>query len=123
VTGAMGMVGLTLALVGLYGVVAYSVARRTREIGIRMAIGAGRSDVLKMVLRQGLMLSMAGILVGAVASVAVARLVSASGGPGAPNPATYVTVPVLLIGLTMAASYFPARRAARVDPLRALRCD
>jgi predicted permease len=124
VTGAMGLVGLTLALVGLYGVVAYSVARRTREIGIRMAIGAGRSDVLKMVLRQGLMLSTAGILVGAVASVAVARVVrSASGGLGAPNPATYVIVPVLLIGLTIAASYFPARRASRVDPLRALRCD
>ena len=73
VVGTMGIVGLTLALIGLYGLVSYSVARRTREIGLRMAVGADRSDVLKMVLRQGLMLSMAGILVGGVASVAVAR--------------------------------------------------
>ena len=121
-TSAMGMLGLTLALVGLYGLVAYSVARRTREIGIRMAIGASRSDVMRMVLRQGLTLSLAGILVGSVLSVAAARLVGAGLiGLGAPNPATYLIVPVVLIVLTIAASYIPARRAARVDPLRALR--
>ena len=91
-TGTMGLLGLDAGLVGLYGLVAYSVARRTREIGIRMAIGAARSDVLKMVLRQGMMLSMAGILVGGVASVAVARLLAAGmAGLGAPNPATYVS--------------------------------
>ena len=124
VTGTMGLVGLTLALVGLYGLVAYSVTRRTREIGIRMAIGAGRWEVLRMVLRQGLVLAMTGILVGGVVSVAVGRLVTASMvGLGAPNPATYVIVPVMLVGLTMAASYFPARRASLVDPLRALRHD
>jgi len=123
-TGAMGMLGLILALVGLYGLVAYSVARRTREIGIRMAVGASRADVLKMVLRQGLTLALAGILVGSVASVAVGRLVTAGlVGLGAPNPATYVIVPVVLIVLTIGASYFPARRAARVDPLRALRYE
>jgi macrolide transport system ATP-binding/permease protein len=121
-TGAMGTLGLTLALVGLYGLVAYSVTRRTREIGIRMAIGAGKSDVMRMVLRQGLILSLTGILVGSVLSVAVGRLILAGlVGLGAPSPATFVMVPVVLIALTIAASYIPARRAARVDPLRALR--
>ena len=120
--GAMGLLGLTLTLIGLYGLVAYSVTRRTREIGIRMAIGAGKSDVLRMVLRQGLRLSAAGILLGGVASVVVARLLTAAlAGLGAPSPATYVIAPVLLIGMTMAASYIPARRASRVDPLVALR--
>jgi predicted permease len=123
-TTTMGLMGLTLALVGLYGLVAYSVARRTREIGIRIAIGAGRSDVLLMVLRQGLTLSLTGVLVGSVLSLAVARLLTAATvGLGAPNPTSYVVVPVMLIGLTVLASYFPARRAAQVDPLRALRYE
>ncbi len=123
-TATMGLLGLTLALVGLYGLVAYSVARRTREIGIRMAIGAGRSDVMMLVLRQGLMLSLVGVLVGGIASLAVARLlIAGTSGLGAPNPATYVIVPVMLIVLTVLASYFPARRASRVDPLRALRYE
>jgi ABC-type antimicrobial peptide transport system permease subunit len=124
IVGTMGLIGLILALIGLYGVVAYSVERRTREIGLRMAIGAGRADVLKMVLRQGLVLSIAGIGVGAISSVFVARLLSAGlVGLGTPNPATYLVVPALVICLTMIASYFPARRAARVDPLRALRYE
>jgi predicted permease len=118
----IGLLGLTLALVGLYGLVAYSVARRTREIGLRMAIGADRSDVLKMVLRQGFILSTVGILVGGVASIGVARLLAAGMvGIGTPNPATYVIVPLLLMGLTTAASYIPARRASLVDPMTALR--
>jgi putative ABC transport system permease protein len=122
VVGTMGLLGLSLALVGLYALVAYSVARRTREIGVRMAIGAGKSDVLRMVLRQGLTLALAGIAVGGVASVAFARLLTAAlVGVGTPSPATYVAVPVLLVGLTIGASYFPARRASRLDPLIALR--
>ncbi len=124
VVGTMGLVGLSLALVGLYGLVSYSVARRTREIGLRMAVGADGSDVLKMVLRQGLMLSMAGILVGGLASVAVTGLLTAGlVGLGTPNPATYVLVPIALIALTLAASYIPARRASVVDPLTALRYE
>ena len=93
-------------------------------VGLRMAIGAAQSDVLKMVLRQGMVLSLAGILVGGVASVAVARLLAAGmAGLGASNLATYVAVPLLLICLTLAASYFPARRASKVDPVRALRYE
>jgi putative ABC transport system permease protein len=123
-TTTMGLLGLTLALIGLYGLVAYSVARRTREIGIRMAVGAARSDVLIMVLRQGLTLSLVGVLVGGVLSLAVGRLLTASaGGFGAPSPTIDVIVPVMLIVLTLLASYFPARRASRVDPLRALRYE
>ncbi len=120
--GAMGLLGLTLAIIGLYGLVAYSVARRTREIGIRMAVGAGSRDVLTMVLRQGLTLSLAGIAVGSVASAGVARLLSAGmAGLGRPSVYTYVVVPLILVGLTLVASYIPARRASLVDPLLALR--
>ena len=118
----MGGIGLMLALMGLYGLVAYSVARRTRELGLRMAIGAARSDVLRMVLRQGFMLAIKGIVLGGVVSIGVARLLAAGmAGLGAPNPLNYVAVPVVLIGLTLAASYIPARRASAVDPLIALR--
>jgi putative ABC transport system permease protein len=122
--GAIGLLGLTLTLVGLYGLVAYSVARRTREIGIRMAIGADRSGVLSMVLRQGVLLSFVGIAIGGAASVAVARTLS-SGlvGLGPPSPVTYFVAPAALVCLTAAASYFPARRASKVDPLVALRCE
>ncbi len=124
IVGTMGLLGLTLALIGLYALVAYSVARRTREIGIRMAIGAGKPAVLKMVLRQGLRLSITGLVAGGVATVAFARLLTAAlAGIGPPNPATYVAVPVALICMTMAASYFPARRASLVDPLVALRYE
>jgi macrolide transport system ATP-binding/permease protein len=122
--GTMGLLGLALALIGLYGLVAYSVARRTQEIGIRMAIGASKRDVLRMVLRQGLTLSIAGIAVGGAASIVVARLLTAVlVGLGTPNPVTYVVVPLALICLTLVASYFPARRAAGGDPLVALRYD
>jgi len=122
--GMMGLLGLTLALIGLYGLVAYSVARRTREIGIRMAMGAGKADVLKMVLRQGLTLAIAGVVAGGLATIGVTRLLTvAMAGLGSANIATYVIVPAALIGLTMAASYIPARRAATVDPLRALRYE
>ncbi|HEX5474001.1 MAG TPA: ABC transporter permease [Vicinamibacterales bacterium] len=120
--GTIALLGLALALAGLYGLVAYSVARRTREIGIRMAIGAARADVLRMVLRQGLVLSLAGILVGSAATVFAAPLIAANlQGLAAPSTAVYVLVPLALICLTMGASYVPARRASRVDPLVALR--
>ncbi|MBI4476333.1 MAG: FtsX-like permease family protein [Acidobacteria bacterium] len=122
--GTMGLIGLMLALIGLYGLIAYSVARRTREIGVRMALGAARWDVLRMVLGQGVVLSLAGIIVGGCVSLVVARLLVATlVGLASPNAATYVIVPLTLIGLTLAASYVPARRASRVDPVRALRYE
>jgi putative ABC transport system permease protein len=122
--GTIGLIGLILALIGLYGLVAYLVARRTREIGIRMAIGASTTNIVVMVIGQGLRLSIAGILVGSFVSVAVTRLVAASmAGLGTPDPVTYLTVPLMLLGTTIAASYLPAHRASRVDPLRTLRYE
>jgi predicted permease len=124
IVGAMGGVGLTLALIGLYGLIAYSVARRTREIGVRMAIGARRSDVVKMVLRQGMKLSLAGILIGGAISVAVAKLLTVGlVGLGHPNSGTYVIVPLVLFLVTLGSCYLPALRASRVDPMVALRYE
>jgi ABC-type antimicrobial peptide transport system permease subunit len=122
VLSAISVLGLCLALVGLYSLVAYSVSRRTREIGLRMAMGAAQSQVLGMVLRQGLTLAMVGVLVGGVVSVFAGRAIaSVLVGLATPNPLAYAAVPAMLIGMTLAASYLPARRAAAVDPLRALR--
>lgn len=124
IVGTMGLIGLSLALIGLYGLVAYSVARRTREIGVRMAIGASRSDVLRMVLRQGLKLSLFGIAVGGVLSVVASRGVElALAGVAKPSPAAYIGVPIALLFITLAACYIPARRASRVDPMAALRYE
>lgn len=120
----MGLLGLTLALVGIYGLISFSVARRTREIGIRVAIGAERANVVTMFIREGMILALIGILVGGGASIAVGRLITAGfAGLGAASPALYVVVPGLVIVLTLAATYLPARRASRMDPLRALRWD
>jgi predicted permease len=120
----MGLLGLTLALVGLYGLIAYSVSRRTQEIGIRMAIGANKRDVLRMIIRQGLVLSLAGIALGSVATYGVVRLLTAAlAGFSSMNPITFIFVPMLLILVTLAACYIPARRASLVDPMVALRYE
>jgi macrolide transport system ATP-binding/permease protein len=120
----LGLLGLALALIGLYGLIAYSVSRRTQEIGIRMALGAHRSDVLKMVLRQGFVLSIIGIAIGLAGSIAL-RPVLAVGliGIGSSNPAVLLIVPLALILITMAACYLPAQRGSQVDPIRALRWE
>ncbi len=124
IVGAMGLLGLVLAMVGLYGLVSYSVSRRTREIGVRMAIGAGRSDVLKMVLGQGLRLGLIGALIGAAVSAAVVRVLANSMvGTGSAEPAVLIVTPLLLLGVTALATLAPARRASRIDPIRAVRHD
>ncbi len=120
----LGLMGLMLAMVGLYGLIAYSVSRRTREIGIRMAIGADRQKVVQMVLKQGLTLSLAGIATGLVVSFFVCRVLTsaiwiATFDPTNPLLFAAISLPLLLI--TLLATYAPARRASLVDPMRALR--
>ncbi len=122
---AMGLMGLALALVGLYGLVAYAASRRTKEIGIRMAIGAGRSDVMRMVLGHGLVLAIAGLGVGLVASAGAARGLGTIFPGGIRDDGTdYVAFPLVAAGVlavTLLAAYLPARRASRVNPTEALR--
>ena len=122
---SMGVMGLGLAIVGLYGLVAYGVSRRTREIGIRMAIGADRAVVLRMVLRQGLALAVVGLIVGLAASVGAGRLLRAAfpgGGAQRDVVALVIVVPIVL-AVTFLAAYVPARRASRVNPVQALRYE
>jgi len=117
----LGLMGLVLAVVGLYGLVAYSVSRRTREIGIRMAVGADRRDVLRMVLRQGLSLSLVGIALGLVLSLGAASLLSSViEGVRRAEPLAFLVVPLTLLAVTLAATLLPARRAALVEPIKAL---
>ena len=119
---SMGLLGLALALVGLYGLMAYSVSRRSREIGIRMAIGADRGAVIGMVARQGLALALLGIALGLAASAGVSRLLaSLVTGVTAADPVTLVALPLALLAVTMVATVVPALRAARIDPVSALR--
>ena len=120
---AMGLVGLILSLVGLYGLVSYTAGRRTREIGIRMAIGAQRGNVLQMVMRQGLRLSLIGIAIGLVAGIGAERGLNAVFLSSNIDWAMYLLVAPLLLAITLLAAYIPARRASRVDPMRALRYE
>jgi putative ABC transport system permease protein len=121
---AMGLVGLVLAISGLYGLVAYNVSRRTREIGIRIAIGAGPSDVLRLVMGKGLMLVATGTAIGLVMGLALERLMNAMlfNAGGVDIVAYVVIVPSLLLA-TLLATYVPARRAARIAPTQALRYE
>ena len=125
ITAAMGLMAIILAAIGLYGLVAYSVSRRTREIGIRMALGADRRQVVWMVLRQDLWLGLAGVAVGLTVAVyacgalssAIALIFTFSH----VDPLIYIALPLLLLAITMLASWAPARRASLVDPLTSLR--
>jgi len=121
--GMMGLMGLLLAVSGLFGLVSYSVSRRTREIGIRMAIGADRRSVLTMVLQQGLTLGLAGVAIGIALSLAAGPLVLSAFGAGGNDPWSYAIVVVSMLAVTLAASFLPARRASKVDPIRALRWE
>jgi predicted permease len=124
IVAAMGLVGLLLAVTGLYGLVAYSVSRRTREIGIRMAIGADRSKVVLMVLGQGLKLGAIGVAAGLVVSVAACRAMTSATWFltfDQVSPLIFTVIAVLLLAITTLAAWVPARHAARIDPMRALR--
>ncbi|MGA2632353.1 MAG: ABC transporter permease [Terriglobia bacterium] len=122
--GGLSLLGIFLAAVGLYGVVAYLVSRRTHEIGIRMALGARRADVLKLVLGQGLRLSAAGAAIGLVAAMAASRLMSSFlYGVRPTDPLCYVASILVAVSVALLASYFPARRAMKVDPVVALRYE
>jgi predicted permease len=120
--GVMGVLGLTLATVGVYGVVSFGAAQRTREIGIRMALGASRRAVLIAVVRQGLQLTLIGIGSGLVGAFALSRLLrSMLVGVNPGDPGTFIGVSLLLLAIALLASYIPARRATKVDPMVALR--
>ena len=120
--GTFAAIALALAAVGIYGVLAYLVAQRTHEIGIRLAIGADRSQVMGMILKQGLSLAAIGIAVGLAAAFGLSRLMqSLLYEVGAADPATFIIVPLVLLVVALVASYFPARRATRVPPTIALR--
>jgi len=120
----LGLMGLILAMVGLYGLISYSVSRRTREIGIRVAIGADRMGVVRMILKQGLVLSLAGVAVGLVVSFFACRVLTSALWIATfdhTNPLLFVVISLPLLLITLLATYAPARRASLVDPMKALR--
>jgi ABC-type antimicrobial peptide transport system permease subunit len=117
-------VALLIGIVGIYGVIAYAATQRTREIGVRMALGAQIGDVRRMFVRQGLSLTLAGILLGIAVAVVLTRVMSAFlFGVGPMDPITYAVVSGALAAVALLATYLPARRASRVDPILALRAD
>jgi predicted permease len=121
-TACFGILGITLAVVGLYGVVSYNASLRTREIGLRMALGARRGAIMKLILRHGLFLVLVGVVIGILFAFGVSRLVGGFlVGVSPSDPATYVGVTLSLLLAAFGASYFPARRTTRVDPMAALR--
>ena len=122
--GVFSVTALVLAVVGIYGVIVYSVAQRTRELGIRMALGASNRDIFSLVIGDGLKLALAGILIGLAASFVLTRLMaSLLFQTSATDPITFAASAALFAGVTMLASYLPARRAMKVDPMVALRCE
>jgi putative ABC transport system permease protein len=119
-----GALALTLAAIGTYGVIAYSVGQRTQEIGIRMALGASKQDVLRMVVGGGLRLAIAGVLIGVALSIAAGRFITTLlFGVRATDPLTFSAVAAALLATAVVAAWIPARRATRVDPMVALRYE
>jgi putative ABC transport system permease protein len=122
--GAFALVALALASVGIYGVISYSVSQRTREIGIRVALGAQRRDVLKLIIGQGMALALAGVALGIAGSIALTRIMSGLlFGVSATDPATFAAIALLLAAVALLACFLPARRAMKVDPMIALRYE
>jgi predicted permease len=122
--GAFGLIALSLAIVGLYGVVSFVVGRRTQEIGVRVALGAQRGDVLRMILSNGISLAMAGVVIGTLVALSAAPLMrSLLNGVSPRDPLTFVATSLILLTATSVASWIPAHRATRVDPNVALRCE
>ena len=120
--GVFAALALALAAIGLYGVISYGVTQRTHEMGIRMALGAGRGDVLRLILRQGLTLAVAGVVIGLGCTLAVSQLLTHLVRSVQPrDPLTLIAVSSVLMGVALAASYIPANRATKVDPVTALR--
>jgi ABC-type antimicrobial peptide transport system permease subunit len=124
VLGVFAGLGLLLVAIGVYSVIAYTVSRQAHEIGIRMALGASRSDVIALVFRMGLWLIVAGLSIGLAASLAVNRVIAAQiWGVSPHDPATFVGVGLVVIAAGMAACWFPALRATRMDAIAALRSE
>jgi predicted permease len=122
--GVFAGVALALATIGIYGVMAYLVSQGTREIGIRMALGATQRDVLGLIVRQGMTLAISGLVIGLAGAFVLTRLMrSLLFGVQATDPVTFVGISVLLACIALLASYIPAQRAARIDPMISLRCD
>jgi len=118
------VITLILAAIGVYGVVSYSVTQRTREIGVRMALGASRSEVFRLVLKQGMLPGLAGVAAGVVIAFGVTRLVSGLlFGVSVTDPLTFALIALLFTLVTLLACYLPARRDTRVDPISALRWE
>jgi ABC-type antimicrobial peptide transport system permease subunit len=125
--GIFAGLALLLASIGIYGVISYSMAQRVQEIGIRMALGAEKGSILRMVIGEGVKLATAGLTIGVLGSLALARVLSSYSrllyGVSSTDPLTFVAVAVLILVVTVAACFLPARRATTVDPMVALRCE